>query len=105
MTPLVQRPCPASVPRWRAAAAPSSSGRPVQRVRISACGVRCCADAAPDQRARSADDFDRSADGRRRHSLFHGADGMVLSTRRAGGFVGAAFGLYAHDGTEGRAAQ
>jgi hypothetical protein len=30
----------------------------------------------------------------------HGADGTVLSTRRAGGFVGAVFGLYAHSGGE-----
>jgi alpha-N-arabinofuranosidase len=27
-----------------------------------------------------------------------GADGTILSTKKAGGFVGAVFGLYAHDG-------
>jgi alpha-N-arabinofuranosidase len=41
-------------------------------------------------------DFDWSTDGKRWHELLHGADGTVLSTKRAGGFVGAVFGLYAH---------
>lgn len=48
-------------------------------------------------------DFNWSVDGRRWHSLAKGADGTVLSTKRAGGFVGAVFGLYAHDGSKGAA--
>jgi alpha-N-arabinofuranosidase len=47
-------------------------------------------------------DFDWSSDGRRWHALAHDADGTVLSTKRAGGFVGAVFGLYVHDGQEKR---
>jgi alpha-N-arabinofuranosidase len=43
--------------------------------------------------------FDWSNDGRHWHKLVSGADGTILSTKRAGGFVGAAFGLYAHSGT------
>ena len=27
------------------------------------------------------------------------ADGTILSTKKAGGFVGAVFGLYAHEGS------
>lgn len=42
-------------------------------------------------------DFDWSGDGKRWHALLHGADGTVLSTKRAGGFVGAVLGLYAHE--------
>lgn len=45
----------------------------------------------------AAYDFDwRAADGHW-HSLMAAADGTILSTKRAGGFVGAVFGLYAHD--------
>jgi len=44
-------------------------------------------------------DFDWSNDGRHWHKLVSGADGTILSTKRAGGFVGAVFGLYAHNGT------
>jgi alpha-N-arabinofuranosidase len=50
----------------------------------------------------SSYDFDWSNDGRRWHSLAKGADGTVLSTKRSGGFVGAVFGLYAHDGSSAR---
>jgi len=50
-------------------------------------------------------DFDWGPTHGRWHSLVHGADDTLLSTKRAGGFVGAVFGLYAHDGTEERAAQ
>jgi alpha-N-arabinofuranosidase len=42
-------------------------------------------------------DFSWSSDGRRWHSLLSGADGTILSTKKAGGFVGAVFGLYAHE--------
>jgi alpha-N-arabinofuranosidase len=42
-------------------------------------------------------DFSWSADGRRWTSLARDVDGTILSTKRAGGFVGAMFGLYAHD--------
>jgi alpha-N-arabinofuranosidase len=45
----------------------------------------------------SAYDFSWSADGHRWHNLLTGADGTILSTKKAGGFVGAVFGLYAHD--------
>jgi len=45
----------------------------------------------------AAYDFSWSADGKRWHSLLRNADGTVLSTKKAGGFVGAVFGLYAHD--------
>ena len=45
----------------------------------------------------AAYDFSWTADGRRWHSLLRNADGTVLSTKRSGGFVGAVFGLYAHD--------
>lgn len=41
-------------------------------------------------------DFSWSLDGRVWHSLLSGADGTVLSTKKAGGFVGAVLGLYAH---------
>jgi len=52
--------------------------------------------------ARGADyDFDWSMDGRSWNSLLSHADGTILSTKKAGGFVGAVFGLYAH----GRAAR
>ncbi|HVU29440.1 MAG TPA: glycoside hydrolase family 43 protein [Sphingomicrobium sp.] len=42
-------------------------------------------------------DFDWSQDGKRWRTLVKGADGTILSTKKAGGFVGAVFGLYAHD--------
>jgi alpha-N-arabinofuranosidase len=41
-------------------------------------------------------DFSWSADGRSWHKLVSGADGTILSTKKAGGFVGAVLGLYAH---------
>lgn len=41
-------------------------------------------------------DFSWSADGRSWHKLMSGADGTILSTKKAGGFVGAVFGVYAH---------
>jgi alpha-N-arabinofuranosidase len=41
-------------------------------------------------------DFRWSADGRNWHKVVSGADGTILSTKKAGGFVGAVFGLYAH---------
>lgn len=41
-------------------------------------------------------DFGWSLDGRVWHSLVSGADGTILSTKKAGGFVGAVVGLYAH---------
>jgi alpha-N-arabinofuranosidase len=43
-------------------------------------------------------DFAWSSDGRRWRTLVNDADGTVLSTQKAGGFVGAVFGLYAHSG-------
>ena len=61
-----------------------SSGTPVQ-LRINADG--------------SAYDFAWSADGRHWLTLVKGADGTILGTKRAGGFVGAVFGLYAHAGS------
>lgn len=63
------------------ATAPLPSAAPVE-LRIAARGA--------------AYDFSWSGDGRRWHSLIR-ADGTVLSTKKAGGFVGAVFGLYAHD--------
>ena len=42
-------------------------------------------------------DFSWSSDGKRWHVLQQDADGTVLSTKKAGGFVGAVFALYAHD--------
>jgi alpha-N-arabinofuranosidase len=47
----------------------------------------------------AAYDFSWSTDGRRWHSLLRDADGTLLSTKRAGGFVGTVFGLYAFDGS------
>ena len=64
----------------------SVSGAPVQ-LRISAHGPSY--------------DFAWSTGGRRWHTLVKGADGTILSTPKAGGFVGAVFGLYAHDGSGG----
>jgi alpha-N-arabinofuranosidase len=65
---------------------PVAPGSPVQ-LRISAHGPRY--------------DFAWSADGRNWRTLEKGADGTVLSTKKAGGFVGAVVGLYAHDGSGG----
>jgi xylan 1,4-beta-xylosidase len=48
-------------------------------------------------------DFAWSADGRHWHTLVRNVDGTVLSTKRAGGFVGAVFGLYAHGRASGGA--
>jgi alpha-N-arabinofuranosidase len=45
----------------------------------------------------AAYDFSWSGDGRHWQTLARGADGTVLSTKRAGGFVGSVFGLYAHE--------
>lgn len=46
--------------------------------------------------ARGAEyDFSWSADGKTWNALAQGADGTILSTKRAGGFVGAVFGLHA----------
>lgn len=42
--------------------------------------------------------FRWSADGRSWHSLAENEDGTLLSTKRAGGFVGATFGLHAYQG-------
>jgi alpha-N-arabinofuranosidase len=44
-------------------------------------------------------DFAWSRDGRHWRTLLKLADGNVLSTKKAGGFVGAVFGLYAHVGS------
>jgi alpha-N-arabinofuranosidase len=41
-------------------------------------------------------DFSWSADGQRWNTLVESADGTILSTKRAGGFVGAVFGLHAY---------
>ncbi len=68
------------------AQAPLPAGGPVQ-LRIAAHGPRY--------------DFSWSSDGRRWRTLVRDADGTILSTQKAGGFVGAVFGLYAHSG-EGR---
>lgn len=43
-------------------------------------------------------DFGWSADGKSWHTLVSDADGTILSTEKAGGFVGAMIGMYAHDG-------
>lgn len=53
----------------------------------------------------SAYDFSWSADGRRWTSLRTGADGTILSTARAGGFVGAVFGLHAYQSKGARTRQ
>jgi len=44
----------------------------------------------------AAYDFGWSADGKSWHSLARNADGILLSTKKSGGFVGAVFALYAH---------
>jgi alpha-N-arabinofuranosidase len=44
----------------------------------------------------AAYDFSWSSDGGHWHPLLSGADGTILSTTRAGGFVGAVLGVYAH---------
>jgi alpha-N-arabinofuranosidase len=41
-------------------------------------------------------DFSWSSDGTHWHMLVKDADGTILSTKRAGGFVGAVFGLHAY---------
>ena len=46
-------------------------------------------------------DFAWSGDGRSWRTLVKGADGTLLGTKKAGGFVGAVFGLYAHNGSAG----
>jgi alpha-N-arabinofuranosidase len=45
-------------------------------------------------------DFGWSTDGRRWHALVNDADGTMLSLTKNGGFAGAVFGLYAHNGCE-----
>ncbi len=60
-----------------------TSGGPIQ-LRIDAHGA--------------AYDFSWSKDGAHWTSLAKDADGTILGTKKAGGFVGAIFGLYAHDG-------
>jgi xylan 1,4-beta-xylosidase len=47
-------------------------------------------------------DFAWSTDGRHWRTLLKGAEGTILGTKKAGGFVGAVFGLYAHDASAGR---
>ena len=91
----------------------SDHGRPVVRVRSRAgrdmrtlgevaLGVSA---AAPIQlrisARRAAYDFAWSTDGKHWRTLVRGADGTILSTKKAGGFVGAVFGMYAHDGSKG----
>jgi alpha-N-arabinofuranosidase len=66
-----------------AAPLPTACGRPV-RLRIDARG--------------GAYDFSYALPGGAWRSLRRGADGTLLSTKKAGGFVGAVFGLYAHSG-------
>jgi xylan 1,4-beta-xylosidase len=68
----------------REARLPTRAGAPVD-LRISAHGERY--------------DFAWSADAKHWKTLVKGADGTILSTKTAGGFVGAVFGLYAHDGS------
>ena len=46
-------------------------------------------------------DFSWSGDGRNWTPLHTGADGTILSTKRAGGFVGAVFGLHAYQPNKG----
>ena len=48
-------------------------------------------------------DFSWSGDGRSWTPLLTGADGTILSTKRAGGFVGAVFGLHAYQPNKGEA--
>ena len=50
---------------------------------------------------RAAYDFAFSTDGRHWRTLAKGVDGTILSTKKAGGFVGAVLGLYAHNGSAG----
>lgn len=69
----------------RQAALPLRSGEPVY-LRIAARG--------------GSYDFSWSSDGRRWTALVSGADGTILSTKRAGGFVGAVFGLHAFAPTQ-----
>jgi alpha-N-arabinofuranosidase len=64
------------------ASAPLKSAGPVE-LRIAARGAKY--------------DFRWSTDGRRWRTLAADADGTILSTKKSGGFVGAVFGLYAHD--------
>ena len=62
---------------------PIAPGSPV-RLRAQARGARY--------------DFSWSSDGRRWDPVITGADGTILSTKRAGGFVGAVFGVHAYSG-------
>jgi alpha-N-arabinofuranosidase len=63
---------------------PAGCGAPI-RLRIAARG--------------EAYDFSYAAAGGSWRTLQRGADGRMLSTKAAGGFVGAVFGLYAHGGS------
>ena len=96
---------------WYFVGVGSHHGKPVVRVRRSLNGaVSTLAETplafdAPVQLRIStrgaAYDFAWSTDGRHWRTLVKDADGTILSTNKAGGFVGAVFGLYAHDGSGG----
>jgi xylan 1,4-beta-xylosidase len=87
----------------------SDHGKPVVRVRQSVNGAKSILKQAvlPGSSAvqlrisaRGASyDFAWSNDGRHWRTLVKDADGTILSTKKAGGFVGAVFALYAHDGS------
>jgi alpha-N-arabinofuranosidase len=64
------------------ASAPLKTAGPVE-LRIAARGAKY--------------DFRWSTDGRHWRTLAADADGTILSTKKSGGFVGAVFGLYAHE--------
>ena len=96
---------------WYFLAVGSKGGRPVVRVRRrnndDAAGM-VIAEAPfpkPDHPVQlrisahgASDDFAWSVDGQHWRTLVKDADGTILGTKKAGGFVGAVFGLYAHDG-------
>ena len=87
----------------------SDHGKPVVRVRRSVNGAVSTLAEAPltgsaPVRLRVAAhgpsyDFAWSDDGRHWRTLVKDADGTILSTKKAGGFVGAVFGMYAHEGS------
>lgn len=91
----------------------SEDGKPVVRVRRRAGSDSSIIGEAPLRLAPGAPvrlritargaayDFGWSADGRHWRTLVKGADGTILSTKKAGGFVGAVFAVYAHDGSGG----
>ena len=96
---------------WYFVGVGSHHGKPVARVRrslngaVSTLAETPLASDAPVQLRISARgaayDFAWSTDGRHWRTLVKDADGTILSTNKAGGFVGAVFGLYAHDGSGG----